>query len=183
VWQWLHCHGPTNGIATQKVVISGDSAGGNLGLALAIDQRKAGGPLPAGLALNYGCFAPAPDTESRKRYAHPRYGLTCEQMDRFWAYYLGTDNFQQVPPLAAPLYADLVGLPPVFLGVAECDIVADDSRLLAEKLRQASVAVELDLWAGGAHGMLQMTRDVELARDAMSSVARAVLRFVRCTEG
>jgi len=179
VWNWLHANGKGIGIPTERVVISGDSAGGNLALALAIDQRDTQGVTPAGLALLYSCFAPGLKTESRENYGNPRFGLTGERMDWYWANYLGTDDFDNVPPLAAPLYADLAGLPPVYLGIAECDVVADDSRLLASRLSDAGVPVELDVWLRGAHGMLQMTRDVHSARDAVSSIVAAISRFVR----
>jgi acetyl esterase len=177
VWAWLHSKGSSLGIPTEKVAAGGDSAGGNLALALAIDQRDQGGPTPVGLALLYGCFAPGLMTESRERYGAPRFGLTGERMDWYWANYLGAaaDN---LPPLAAPLYANLAGLPPVYLGIAECDVVSDDSRLLAARLAEVNVPAELDMWRRGQHGMLQMTRDVQIARDAVTSIAGAIVGFV-----
>jgi len=175
-WAWLHEHGPSHGVPTEKVAIGGDSAGGNMGLALAIDQRDQAGPRPVGLALAYACLAPGLMTESRERYSARAFGLTPERMDWHWSAYLG-DLAGAPPPLAAPLQAGLVGLPPVYLGIAECDVVADDSRLLAARLAEANVPVEVDVWPGSTHGVLQMTRDVQIARDAATAMARALARF------
>jgi acetyl esterase len=175
-WAWLHRHGPSHGIPTDKVAIGGDSAGGNMGLALTIDQRDRGGPRPVGLALAYGCFAPELMTESRERFKARAFGLTPERMDWHWSAYLG-DLAGDPPRLAAPLHADLAGLPPVYLGIAEFDVVADDSRLLAARLAEANVTVELDVWPRSTHGVLQMTRDVQIARDAGAVMARALARF------
>lgn len=177
VWRWLHDNATALQIPVGKVVAAGDSAGGNLALALAIDQRDAAGPTPVGLALFYAPFAPGLKTRSREAYGHPRFGLTGRQMDWYWSNYLGAGSFDNPPALAAPLYADLAGLPPIYLGVPECDVVADDSRLLADRLRDAGVPAQLEVWPRGAHGMLQMTRDVQIARDAIASIAAAIQRF------
>jgi len=173
VWHWLHREGEALSIGTGKIAVSGDSAGANVGLALALALRDDCAAMPAGLALCYGCFAPGLETESRARYGGGAFGLTGERMDWYWANYLG-EAAQYPPVLAVPLHASLAGLPPVFLGISECDVVADDSRLLAARLTDAGVPVELEVWPRATHGMLQMTRDVGIARDAVASIARAL---------
>lgn len=148
-------------------VFGGDSAGANMALALAMRLRDRGRSLPQGLVLLYGCFAPGLDTDSVRRFGEGGYGLTHERMEWYWRNYLGgTDAVE-----ATPLHADLSRLPPVVLGIAEADTVADDSRLLATKLDCA----ELKVWPQATHGFLQMSRDVALARAAIADVA-AVLR-------
>jgi len=149
----------------EKFALAGDSAGANMALSLALRLRHAA-RAPAGLALLYGCFAPGLKTESARRFGNGAYGLTDERMQWYWKNYLaGTGAVE-----ATPLYADLTDLPPVFLGIAEADTVADDSRLLAEKLDRA----ELKIWPGATHGFLQMSRDVALAREAIADVAGAI---------
>jgi acetyl esterase len=149
-----------------RFAFAGDSAGANMALALALRLRDAGRAMPAGLALLYGCFAPGLDTESVRAFGAGGYGLTHVRTEYYWANYLaGTGALE-----ATPLLADLSGLPPVFLGIAEADTVADDSRLLAAKLERATLKV----WPGATHGFLQMSRDVALARTAIGEVAQAV---------
>jgi acetyl esterase len=86
----------------------------------------------------------------------------------YWTQYVGAD-FENAPPGAAPLRAELRGLPPIYLNLAELDPLADDTRLLAAGLAAANVPYALHAWPGASHGFLQLTRDVALARRAMDA--------------
>ena len=174
IWRWL-ADGPL-ALAPGAVALAGDSAGANLALALALRERDAGRPLPAGLALAYGCYAPGIETDSRHRYGDGTYGLTGARMDWYWKNYLGAGL---KPIEAAPLYARLEGLPPVYMGIAECDVLADENRLLAARLQEAGVLTQSELWSRAVHGFLQMTRDSQVARSAIASMASALSGFLR----
>jgi acetyl esterase len=165
-WRWLRGRG-----VGENIAVAGDSAGANLALAVMLTQRDAGQKLPAAAALLYGCFAPNLRTASRERYGSGAYGLTGPRMDWYWANYLGT-HAAAPPVLAAPLHADFRGLPPCYIGTGACDVLADDSRLLAERMREAGLDVTLDVWPGLTHGVLQMTRDVRAAREIVTQIAR-----------
>jgi acetyl esterase/lipase len=54
-------------------------------------------------------------------------------------------------PLAAPLYADLTGLPPLLIQVGASEILLDDSTRLAERAKSAGVDVTLELWNDMIH--------------------------------
>ena len=54
-------------------------------------------------------------------------------------------------PLAAPLYADLSRLPPLLIQVGTAETLLDDSTRLAERARQAGVAVSLETWEDMIH--------------------------------
>jgi len=175
-WRWLLKHGAEYGIG-ENFVVSGDSAGANLALGVVLTERDAGRRLPAGLALFYGCYAPNLNSASSVRYGQGAYGLTAARMDWYWAGYLGPHA--EVPPvLAAPLRADLSGLPVCYLGTGECDVLADDSRLMTGAMRKAGVDVTLEVWPGLTHGVLQMTRDVRAAHEVVVRVARRVAGWV-----
>jgi len=176
-WQWLRGHAAALGI-TDKIAIAGDSAGATLALGVTLSERDAGRPLPAAAALLYGCFAPNMQTASRERYSRGAYGLTGARVDWYWQTYLGP-HAAAPPLLAAPLHASFHSLPPHYIGAGECDVLADESRLLAERLVEAGVAVTLDIWPHLTHGVLQMTRDVQAARDATSKVAKTLARWTR----
>jgi len=175
-WRWLLERGAEFGIGG-SLVVSGDSAGANLALGVVLTERDAGRKLPVGLALFYGCYAPNLSTPSRVRYGDGAYGLTAARMDWYWAGYLGP-HAGAPPVLAAPLGADLSGLPVCYLGTGECDVLADDSRLMEEAMRKAGVDVTLEVWPGLTHGVLQMTRDVRAAREVVAGVAKRVAGWV-----
>jgi len=53
--------------------------------------------------------------------------------------------------LAAPLYGDLRGLPPLLNQVGSRETLLDDAVRIADKAKQAGVEVELDVWKGQIH--------------------------------
>jgi acetyl esterase len=169
-WSWLNDHAADLGVEPADIAVGGDSAGGNVALALALSVRDGGGAQPSRLALAYGCFAPVFDTASHLALGDGRVGLSTERMRWYWRNYIGP-NLDQPPPLAAPSLADLHGLPPVYLCYAELDVLSDESRILAPKLAAAGVAHVLEGWPGAPHGFMQMTRDSALARAAVAKMA------------
>ncbi|MFV3126302.1 alpha/beta hydrolase [Niveispirillum sp. KHB5.9] len=153
--------------------LAGDSAGANLVLALMLSERDVGRVLPPAAALAYGCYTPDLDTSSQRRFGDGSYGLSTVRMAWYWRRYLGA--LSDAPPvLAAPLGADLRCLPPCFLGIAECDVLADENRMMAERMREAGVKVETVTWPGATHGFLQMTAHAGLARRAIRDLARGL---------
>lgn len=148
--------------------MAGDSAGANLALALMLAERHTA-PAHAG-ALFYGSYAPNLETASRRLYGAGAYGLSASRMDWYWRNYLRTGA--DPPPLAAPLHADLRGLPPILVDYAELDVLADESRLLARKLRTAGVRITLHGASAAPHGYIRLIRDSRTARDHLDFAAR-----------
>lgn len=161
------------GIDASRIAAGGDSAGANLAIAAALRRRDAGQTL-AGLLLSYGAF------DTVRRASHDRYGsddyiLTPAEMDAFWADYL-TDGARDHPH-ARPLLADLAGLPPTFLCIPECDILADENIAMRDRLHAAGVAVDAVIYPGATHSFLEAARVSSVARRAIAD-ASAWLR--RC---
>jgi acetyl esterase len=159
-------------VDARRTVLAGDSAGANLALASLLALRDAHEPLPSGAALFYGCYAACPDTASHVRFGDGSYRLSTAEMGWFWRNYLGSTRAGT--PLAEPLYADLHGLPPLFLTLAALDPLADDTRGLARRLAAAGVAHEVREYPGLVHGFLQMTARCAAARAAMADAGRAI---------
>ncbi|QNA87157.1 alpha/beta hydrolase [Sphingomonas sp. So64.6b] len=174
VCAWLRRHGAAHGLDSARIAIGGDSAGGNLALSSAIRQRDSGTGLD-GLLLNYGAFDTA-RRDSHSRYDGDGFMLTCDEMIDFWDNYLGTVPGAAEHPLARPMLAELAGLPPAFLCIAECDILADENRAMATRLREAGVAVDERIYRGASHSFLEAVDISALADRAIEDGAAWLAR-------
>jgi acetyl esterase len=165
VVRWAAQHGAEWGLDPARIVIGGDSAGANLAMGAALLLRETDpGIRLAGLLLNYGVFDSRLDTPTYREFAEG-YFLTREKMRFYWECYCPRPA-DRLSPLAAPLRADLRGLPPVLLHIAELDVLAAENQAMGERLREAGVAVESRLFPGTAHGFLRALAHVGAARQA-----------------
>src|SRR5690606_2416140 len=101
------------------------------------------------------------------------YGLDRRSIGNYYAHYLNSDADRNFP-LVSPIVANLKGLPPVFLNVAELDPLRDDSLQLMSGLRAAAVPVELKLYPGVIHVFTLMSRRLDVARQAIADAAAAL---------
>jgi acetyl esterase len=174
VLRWIAAEGAAWGIDPARIVLGGDSAGGNLAAGLALWQRAEGSPVPLrGLLLNYGVFDSRLDTPSYEEFS-TGYGLTRERMSFYWGAYAPRPP-DRVNPLAAPLRGSLAGLPPCLLHIAELDVLASENHAMAAALEAAGVPVETRLFPGTVHGFLRAVGHVGQA-DAAVAAAGAWLR-------
>ncbi|WP_428489666.1 alpha/beta hydrolase [Rhodopila sp.] len=176
VVRWVRQHGAEWGLDPTRVFAGGDSAGGNLALATALLLRDTGGPALAGVLANYPVSDARFDTFSYQEFGAGGFGLNTERMAFYWSVYVPHD-IDRLHPLAAPLRADLAGLPPVMVLLAELDVLRSEGEALVAKLRAAGVAVETETFAGVVHGFLRATGSVAKARDAVA-MAGAWMRRV-----
>ncbi len=155
-----------------RVVVGGDSAGGNLAAVAARHERTA---LRAQLLVY-----PALDA-SMAGDSHREFGeglmLVSADMERCWDLYLGKADRDD--PDVSPLRAgDLAGVPPAYVAVAGHDLLRDDGLRYAEALRAAGVEVTLDRYDDMVHAFLRWGGVVDRARDlilALGDYARARL--------
>jgi acetyl esterase len=173
VVEWLHDKPAGLGHKIEALALGGDSAGANLALATALALKDSGRSWISRLLLFYGMFAPEFSTLSHERYG-TGYGLTTERMRWFWSHYLQNDG-QRNDPYAAPMYADLRGLPPVLLIAAGCDCLRDDSMRIADRLHTAGVPHQLSCYGGVLHSFMQFSQCLDPARQAIEEAA-SVLR-------
>lgn len=138
-----------NGVNPGRMVIAGDSAGGGLTIATLVALRDAGVPLPAAAV----CLSPWVDLEglgeSMRTKAAVDPMIPAEMIAEGGKAYLGGADPRT--PLAAPLYADLTGLPPLLLQVGTSEVLLDDSTRLAERARAVGVDVTLEPWDDMIH--------------------------------
>jgi acetyl esterase len=169
-------HGADWGLDTGRLLLGGDSAGGNLALASALALRDTGGPALRGLLTAYPVCDSRLDTPSYQEFGGGEFGLSRERMAFYWNVYV-PHAADRAHPWAAPLRADLAGLPPVLVHLAELDVLRSEGEALVAKLRAAGVAVETRSFPGVVHGFLRAMESVSKARDAVAQ-AGAWLRQV-----
>jgi acetyl esterase/lipase len=137
------------GLKASRIAVAGDSAGGGLTVATLVAIRDAKLASPgAGV-----CLSPWTDLEgvgdSMKSRASIDPMVQREGLLEMAAHYLAGQNPRS--PLAAPLYADLAGLPPLLIQVGTAETLFDDSTRLAERARKAGVKVTLEPWENMIH--------------------------------
>src|SRR5260370_13259360 len=161
------------GLPPQKIVVSGESAGGVLSLSLMLALGAAGVPLPSAVAL----FRPWTDragTGDSIRTNRDRCAMFHGAAVAYSAgYYLGDTDPGN--PLASPLYADLAGLPPLLIHVGADEVLRDDSTRLAERARAAGVFVELEIWPVVPHAWQLAPHLIPEARQSL----RESIAFLR----
>lgn len=150
-----------------KIALSGDSAGGNMVLSLAIQRRDAGKSLPAKLIP----FAPWLDMDLRDPAARAMNDVdvmldvdSIKLLGSWWAGDRGVDH-----PHASPLLADLAGLPPIAIFQGRHDLFVIDSRTFTAKARAAGVPTKLYEYEGGPHVYMALTFTRE-AKDTFALV-------------
>ncbi|CAO3426908.1 alpha/beta hydrolase [Azospirillum doebereinerae] len=175
--RWVAQRGTSHGLDSGRIAVGGDSAGANLALGAALAARAPGEPRVSFGFLFYGMFAHDFHTPSHRRFGDGRYGLTTARMRWYWEQYLGHGATTR-DPRAAPLLADLSGLPPLLLLAAGLDCLRDDSLRLAERLAAADVPYDLTVYETLPHSFASMTRLVEAADGAVTRAALAVRRHL-----
>ncbi|UUW90095.1 alpha/beta hydrolase [Nocardioides sp. WV_118_6] len=138
-----------------RVVVAGDSAGGNLAAVVALMTRDRGGPVLAGQALLGPVIDPACDTPSYDLYAEGWFN-TRATMEWYWDQYLGPERRLPEPPeLVAPARAaDHAGLAPAIIAITAADPLRDEGQAYAARLAAAGVPVVARTYPGLFHGTL-----------------------------
>jgi epsilon-lactone hydrolase len=156
------------GFQPEHLAISGDSAGGGLTMATLVAVRDAGAPLPAAAAP----ISPWVDLEgvggSMATNAELDLIVQAAGLRDMAALFL--DGGDPHDPLAAPLHADLSGLPPLYIQVGGHETLLDDSLRLAERARAAGVEVELEVFDEMQHVFQVYCGNVPEATDAVAKI-------------
>jgi len=170
--QWIATQSAELGLDCSRLAVGGDSAGGTLAAACALEARKAGLPLALQLLFYPGCAAHQ-DTPSHKTFAH---GFLLEEthISYFFNHYLRSEADRddwRFSPLSAP---DAEGVAPAWFGLAECDPLVDEGVMYADKLRAAGVPVDLEIYRGVVHEFIKMGRALPEAHRAHADAAHAL---------
>ena len=138
-----------NGVDASSLFVAGDSAGGGLTVATLLKARDAGDPMAAAGV----CISPWVDMEGNGDSMRSKAGVdpmvSYEGLMDMATHFLGDGDRRD--PLAAPLHADLAGLPPLLIIVGTAETLLDDAVRLHEKAESAGVDSTLEIWEDMVH--------------------------------
>jgi acetyl esterase/lipase len=156
------------GLSPDRIVIGGDSSGGELALAALVALRDAGVVLPAAaflispwtdLTLAGASIRAKPDADRL---------LTERGLRAAAAHYLSGTPSNRAD--ASPLYADLRGLPPTIIHAGSAEILVDDAARTAAALGSADVDVTLHVWAHLPHAHHVLRPNMPAAVNAINEI-------------
>jgi acetyl esterase len=175
VAQWAARNADALGGDANRIVVGGDSAGGNLAAATALMARDRGAPALAAQLLLYPMIAPNFDTHSYrvfgKGFYNPRPAL-----EWYWDQYVPSPADRE-HPYASPLNADLRGLPPTVVVIAGHDPLRDEGIAYGDALQDAGVATSRLSYDGGIHGFMTMPM-LDLAQQARVEACAELSRLL-----
>ncbi len=163
------------GYPGSQIVLAGESAGGGLLYALALRLRRRGLSLPAGFVA----ISPWTDlTMSGASYADNQKvdpSMTRERLAFFAEQYVPAGQDARTPEIS-PLFGDLTGFPPSILFVGGDEVMLDDARGMADRLRAAGCRAELHVSPGMWHAyILYGVREAQLDEARIAEFVREVL--------
>jgi acetyl esterase len=175
-FNWTARNATELGIDPDRIAIGGDSAGGNLSIAVCQLAVQTGDPLPCFQLLAY----PATDFDSHRpswtEHADAPL-LTAADARWFMSLYLSSDEDRNNPLVSPEKAVSLAKLPPAHVVLAEVDVLRDDGLAFAERLRADGVPVTVSRYPGVFHGFFTeigvYARTAAAVDDAADSLRRA----------
>jgi acetyl esterase/lipase len=174
-YEWLLGEGTD----AERMIVVGDSAGGNLALALLLSLRSSKLPPPA-LAI---CLSPATDFQGTDTEAprNPERDWITLGMAMQWADWFCSPA-QRSDPLVSPLYADLKGLPPIYIQAGGSEILLAGIEEFVRRAKQQGADVTLETWPEMNHDFQAFGYDVPQSAGAIRRIGEVIAsRLVRDT--
>ncbi len=175
VLAWVRSAGRAIGIDPARIVLSGDSAGGQVAAGLALSLARGGERPLRGLVLINPGLSATMDSESYRRNSNAP-GLSRGEMLGYLTAFLGpkeTGNWSD--PLALPnLATNVSGLPPSFITVAGHDPLFDDGVIFHEKLKAAGIPAVLRAEPALAHSYWRARHHSKAAMAGFRAIVEAV---------
>ncbi|MDR3155701.1 MAG: alpha/beta hydrolase [Holosporaceae bacterium] len=161
----------------KEIIVSGDSAGGNLSTALCLNLLETNGKKPHALMLIYPPLSNDFDSQSFEIYKDIE-ALTKIGTIDYTMQYAGKSSYDELKTVKDkfifPLLADdFKAFPPTIIISAGCDVLLDASLELAKRLKAANVAVHHIVVDGAIHGFMSYGEDFDReVTDVLNSVKK-----------
>jgi acetyl esterase/lipase len=158
------------GIQPKDIIVSGDSCGANLALALCLRLKQQPELMPSGLILMSPYLDLTLTSESLRFNQKLDALLSIEALQAGINHYL-KEGIQPDDPRVSPLFDDLRGLPRTLVQVGSKEILLDDSKRFREKAEQAGVKVRFKLYTGMWHNFQMFNAWFPEAKQALADIA------------
>lgn len=179
VWEAVIERASGWGVDPARLVVGGDSAGGNLSAVLSLELARTRHPVQPRLQV---LLCPVTDLSAKApsyQEFSQGYFLTEQTMDWYRGHYL-SDPAQALDPRVSPLLAeDLRGVAPAYVAVGGFDVLRDEGVAFAERLQQAGVPTTLARQGDQIHAFVNVTAVSPSAREGTLRVAEAIAAAVR----
>jgi acetyl esterase len=152
-----------------RIVVGGDSAGGNLAAVTALLARDRGGPALSAQFLLYPMIAADFETESYRLFGEGFYNPR-PALQWYWEQYIPSPD-DWTEPYASPLHARVDGLPPAIVVTAGHDPLRDEGIAYSDALQAAGVPTVRCHFDGGIHGFMTMPM-LDIAHEARRQATR-----------
>lgn len=151
VYDWVINNAEELGIAKDKVILTGDSAGAYLAAAVTVMARDRSVVSPVGVLMAYPVLDRRMNTESMRKYTDtPVFDANLARI--FWDSYLPDTEPEHIE-YASPMESEtLKGFPETYIEVAEFDCLHDDGIAFANRLEAEGIKVELHEVKKACHG-------------------------------
>lgn len=179
VWRFVREQGASHGLDASRIIAAGDSAGGQMSVALALSLRELGLPQLQGMVLIYPVLGANMNTPSYIRNADAPC-LTRAEMDYYLHAFLGPDG--------SPAWSDekavpnsvqsVEGLPPAFITVAAHDTLYNDGIIFHERLKAGGVPSILREEPLLAHSYMRARHHSSPAMQGFKAIAEALKAMI-----
>lgn len=177
--KWVTDNSEKIGVDGSKIVVGGDSSGGNLATVSAIIARDAGEDFVKAQILIYpvvNLFSILAPTPSLFEY-EGQYGILNMDIMRWFAEQYLKEPYDALNPLASPILANLENLPPALIITAEYDPLRDEGEMYGHKLQKAGTPTTIVRYKGAIHSFLNFYPIVKAGKDAIAQVASVLIGF------
>ena len=179
--KWVAEHGDEINVDGKNLAVVGNSVGGNMTAATALNAKEQGGPEIKVHIMMWPVTDANFETESFKQFGEKRF-LTTPLMKWMWDLYANPEQRKEI--YAAPLQAtveQLKGLPPALIQVAESDILRDEGEAYGRKLDEAGVKVTTVRYDGMIHdfGLLNGLAEEPAVRSLFEHAAAELKKYLQ----
>ena len=173
VTEWVAVQGAALGLDSHRIAVAGGGSGGGLAAVICQIAYERHGPTIGFQMLLYPLLDCLARNRSRAEFAG-RSGLTAEMLRWYLGQYVGEGQSLDHPWLSPAHRASLQGLPKALILTAGCDLLRDEGRVYAHRLKKADVQVRHTEYPGMDHGFINYPGEHLAARKAILQCAHAL---------